>query len=273
MPMALVPEGHQAARELAALQAKTGSEWEVRSDGRRFLVRAGEPAAFNGGCEDIMPLAWSSRVEDPSFATERAKFFLASEPDMHAPGAPIRRLRVSAALSEQRRKDLETLIDRQIRVTLPSLFVPRPNPRIQINRTAYDKRRDAADARLVTHVEAFRLAPDDEPRLYVRAFWASRGVAQTGLTLWIRDDGKRFHVERSNAAVSRLAHFGELQTFGSNVAEIPAYAGMLLNVIPSSDGWAYIIMGYRGYESMSVTVWKYSPDGPRDTGIAYSHGC
>ena len=70
-----------------------------------------------------------------------------------------------------------------------------------------------------------------------------------------------------------MARFGELRTFGSNVAEIPAYAGMLLNVVPASDGCAYLVMGYRGYESMAVTVWKYSRDGPRDIGLAYSHGC
>ena len=125
----------------------------------------------------------------------------------------------------------------------------------------------------MTHIEAFKLAPDNDTRLYVRAFWASRGVAQTGLTLWIRDDGERFHVERSNAAVSRMARFGEFRSFASNLAEIPAYAGMLLNVMPSSDGWAYVVLGYRGYENIAVTVWKYSPDGPRDTGLAYAHGC
>ena len=70
-----------------------------------------------------------------------------------------------------------------------------------------------------------------------------------------------------------MARFGEFRSFASNLAEIPAYAGMLLNVMPSSDGWAYVVLGYRGYENIAVTVWKYSPDGPRDTGLAYAHGC
>jgi hypothetical protein len=48
---------------------------------------------------------------------------------------------------------------------------------------------------------------------------------------------------------------------------------MLLNVIPAADGWAYLIMGQRGYEGAGVSVWKYSPAGLQDTGIAYGYGC
>jgi len=48
---------------------------------------------------------------------------------------------------------------------------------------------------------------------------------------------------------------------------------MLLNVIPAADGWAYLIIGRRSYEGAGVSVWKYSPAGPRDTGIAYRYGC
>ena len=48
---------------------------------------------------------------------------------------------------------------------------------------------------------------------------------------------------------------------------------MLLNVIAAYDGWAYIIMGQRGYEGAGVSVFKYSPTGPREVGIAYNYGC
>ena len=47
------------------------------------------------------------------------------------------------------------------------------------------------------------------------------------------------------------------------------YAGILLNVIEGADGWSYLIIGQRWYESIGVSVWKYSPEGPQDTGIRY----
>jgi len=59
----------------------------------------------------------------------------------------------------------------------------------------------------------------------------------------------------------------------TDVASRADYAGMLLNVIAADDGWAYIIMGQRGYEASGVTVFKYSPTGPRDAALAYAFGC
>jgi hypothetical protein len=73
--------------------------------------------------------------------------------------------------------------------------------------------------------------------------------------------------------VSHFARYAELKSVGSDIAARPEYAGMLLNVIPASDGWAYLIMGVRGYESTKVSVMKYSPNGPLDTGIGFAYGC
>ena len=36
--------------------------------------------------------------------------------------------------------------------------------------------------------------------------------------------------------------------------------------IPAADGWAYLIIGRRSYEGAGMSVWKYSPAGPLDTG-------
>ena len=106
-----------------------------------------------------------------------------------------------------------------------------------------------------------------------RAYWKFGAKAQTGITLWLSFDGQHFFVEQSDASVSRLARYLELKHFGSDLAAKPTNPGMLLNVIPSADGWAYVIMGGYGYESTAVSVWKYSPVGPQDTGLAYIFGC
>ena len=107
----------------------------------------------------------------------------------------------------------------------------------------------------------------------MRAYWKIGARAQTGLTLWLRFDGQRFSVEQTDATISRLARYLEFKDLGLQLAARPEYAGMLLNVVPAADGWAYVIIGRRGYENAVVSVWKYSPAGPRDTGIGYSYGC
>ena len=159
---------------------------------------------------------------------------------------------------------------------MPTVFAPDPtiqNPVFQPKETVYDEQVRSGQARMVDHIEAFMLAPDAQPRLYVRAYWQVGSIAQTGMTLWLRFDGRHFSVEQADASASWAARVAEMQSTGSDIAARPEYAGMLLNVIPASDGWAYLIMGVRGYERMQVSVMKYSPNGPRDTGIGYSYGC
>ena len=82
---------------------------------------------------------------------------------------------------------------------------------------------------------------------------------------------RTFVVERTDAGVSQLARFDEM--FRPNVAESPAAAGLLLNVIPGADGWARLIFGYVGYESRGVTVSQYTPQGPIAIGVLHGSGC
>src|SRR5437870_10299873 len=81
------------------------------------------------------------------------------------------------------------------------------NAAAQPRETEYDRRVLAGQGRLIYHVEAFTLAPDQNPRLYVRAHWKVGARAQTGLTLWLRFDGQHFSVEQTDASVSRSARY------------------------------------------------------------------
>ena len=89
----------------------------------------------------------------------------------------------------------------------------------------------------------------------------------------MRFDGHHFEVEQTDAAIRWFAWYMEKKDLGTDIASRADYAGMLLNVIAADDGWAYIIMGQRGYEGAGVSVFKYSPTGPHEAGIAYSYGC
>jgi hypothetical protein len=179
-------------------------------------------------------------------------------------------------LDDAQRLELEDVINKQMRITVPTAFAPNPynhDPSQQPRETEYDRRVRQGQGKLVYHLEAFKLAPDEDPRLYVRAYWTADSKAQTGLTLWMRFDGHHFEVEQTDAAILWFARYLEQKDIATNVASRADYAGMLLNVIAADDGWAYIIMGQQGYESQGEWVLKYSPTGPRDTGIAYRFGC
>jgi hypothetical protein len=273
MPMAVLPDGHRSRAHFDG-DFSVGSRWIISSSARQFTGVTDQPAVLNGGCEDIMPLVLGADVADPRFTGERAKFFLATPAD----GSPARLKSMTTPfrLSANQQQDLDTLLDRLMRVTVPSVFAPIPEHRPR-PLSPSEQRHIAAilngEGRLVTHVEAFALAPDADPRLYVRAYWALGGVARIGLTSWIRVSGTNLIVERSDASLSRFADSGEMKMLGSDVAAQSRFAGELLNVIASPDGWAYVIIGRSGYEGMGVTIYKYSADGPIETGISYSHGC
>ena len=217
-------------------------------------------------------------MREASFTHEPAKYFLASSSTRHesfdsAPsGSPV-----AFHLDPARRHDLEETIDRQMRVTLPSIVAPQQRSDGALVRglpsdPAYDRAIAEGRGRLSFDVQSYRVAPDGDPRLYVRAHWTVGRKTATELSLWMRWNGTRAVVEQTDAWLSKFASYAEAKSIGS-VAANPEFAGLVLNIVPAADGWAYVIVGRRGYESVSVSVLKYSPDGPRDTGVAYSYGC
>ena len=261
------------AATLATATTAADSVWTVHSSRASYRTVTQSFAALVGSvCDDDMPVVRVARADTAGFAAERAKYFLATPGGTNPPPRP-RRIVVTPDLTGDQRRALEALIDRQMRVTVATLLAPDPRASAasQPRERSYDRRIRAGEGRLVYHLEAFKLAPDDDTRLFVRAHWALSGAAMTGMTLWIRFDGHTFVVERTDAGVSRLARFDEM--FRPNVAESPAAAGMLLNVIPGVDGWARLIFGYVGYESRGVTVSKYTPQGPIDIGVRHGSGC
>src|SRR5262245_33707473 len=269
--LTIVPQNDEVRTRFNG-QLAMGAHWTISSNGPQFDAALEQPAIINWDSGGEEPLAAIAQIKDSAFAGHRAKYFLAAPDGRRFSLAP---LSVNLQSIETRRQELESVIDRQMRITMPTLFAPDPtihNPVFQPKETVYDEQVRSGQARLVDHIEAFMLAPDAQPRLYVRAYWQVGSIAQAGMTLWLRFDGRNFSVEQADASVSRSARAAELQSLGSDIAARAEYAGMLLNVIPATDGWAYLIMGGRGYESVRVSVMKYSPNGPRDTGIGYIYG-
>jgi hypothetical protein len=271
-PIAVLPRGH-VARSAFSGDASLDSRWYALSDGPAFAAGAEQPAALHPDCADTMSLALIARIADRSFSQEGAKYFLARPALATAGPVPsLPSLAMKLVLTQSQRRDLEDLIERQLRITLPSVFAPSLMRYQSAPETADDRIIRDGHARMTYHMEAFKLAPDSDPRLFVRAYWRVADRSQTGLTLWIRLAGQRFLVERSNARVTTFAHLEESRS-GSDLAASASSAGVLLNVVPASDGWSYLIIGRSGYESRGVSVWKYSPNGPLRAGIEWGSGC
>jgi len=268
--IAELPPAHPARAAMPADDAS--ARWDVASDGARWTATPERPVAFGVACEDTMPLGWTARVPDSSFAHDASNYFLARKLTGTAP-ASAASVAVSLNLTTSQRRDLDTVIDHQVRVTLPSVFAPKVGefglqaPAV----TGEDREVMAGRARLVTHIETYRLAPDGDARFYVRAHWTVAGQSHVGMTLWIRFDGRRFTVERTDANVTLQAHHGE-EGIG-NLAASPLATGALLNVIAASDGWAYLIENFGGYESDAIVLRRYTADGPVETGVFWATGC
>jgi hypothetical protein len=271
MPLIRLAQDHPA---LAAfpVDGRAGARRTLVSNGASFVAIAEQPAALAAGCEDDMPLALVARVQDTRFARHRSKYFLAL-PSGGEPGAE-RSLTIDATFSASTRQRFEQLVNDQMRITLPSAFPPKRElgDRLAPQKTAADRRFENGEGRLTYHVETFALAPDGFPRLYVRAYWTVGARSQIGMTLWMRRDGENFAVEHTDTSITTASRMMELKE-DLRLAANSHYAGILLNVVPADDGWAYLLMGQGGYEYWGVSALKYTPLGPMPTGIHWGHGC
>jgi hypothetical protein len=256
----------------SAPRSAIGSHWVIASNGRQFDAIV-DDMGFMDEC-DGSPKVLVARVSDPSFGNERSKYFLASRPEPPGVGQwPAHPAAERLRLDDTQRTRLEQAINRQMRITYPSLLVAgRSIGTRGVLRTEseYNRQVRAGKGRLTYHVEAFKVAPDGATRLFVRAHWIVGRRSQTGIRLWIRSEKGRFVVESSDASVSEASLYGDSE-LGLDVAARPA-SGSLLNVIRARNGWSYVIMGFQGYEGFGVALSKYTPDGPQDVGVGYSCG-
>jgi hypothetical protein len=180
----VVPET-QSARSAFVGDLAIAAHWTISSNGAGFEAVAEQPAIVSWVCGgNEAPLVIIARVGNRQFASNQAKYFLASGSGR---GTNQQSLSVDLSLDDAQRRELEDVINKQMRITVPTTFAPDPiiqGPSQQPQETEYDRRVRLGQARLIYHLEAFKLAPDEDPRLYVRAYWTADSKAQTGLTLW-----------------------------------------------------------------------------------------
>src|SRR5215471_6060530 len=159
----IVSQTHQARSGFTGNLAM-GGHWTISSNGARFAAVAEQPAVVSWLCEGpSAPLAIIARVPDKRFANDQAKYFLASRTGQ---GTNPESLSVDLRLDDVQRRELEDVIDKQMRITVPTAFAPDPivhDASQQPHETEYDRRVRSGQGRLTYHLEAFKLAPDDNP--------------------------------------------------------------------------------------------------------------
>jgi hypothetical protein len=125
---------------------------------------------------------------------------------------------------------------------------------------ALDQRLAAGAGALSYDVQSVRIS--GVLRYYVKAQWTIEGSARFLMTAWVLPD---LSIESANSSMSELLRMPEFENYKLSLTDLPK----ILNVF--SDGT--LLMTDEGYESFSISLYRYSADGPQQTGVTFGYGC
>ena len=120
---------------------------------------------------------------------------------------------------------------------------------------AIDRRIAIGEATPTYDVQAFRMTPDGEPRLFVRASWTVGSQVVFLLTAWARV-GSSLTLDHVDVNGSRRRSYAEFPS-RANLAEL---AGMILTVLDvDRTGWGEFTIMHRdsANDAMSIDVFEY----------------
>jgi hypothetical protein len=128
-------------------------------------------------------------------------------------------------------------------------------------------------ARVDYDVQAFRLTPDGDPRLFVRAEVRAGGRIDSLLGAWVRLRATGdLEIERIDDRAAALPRLREMR----HVVVGREYVGRILNVVDTNhDGWGEVFVVRDGYESRTIEVLEYphSPADPPRVVASWATGC
>jgi hypothetical protein len=99
-------------------------------------------------------------------------------------------------------------------------------------------------------------------RYYVKAQWTIGGSARFLMTAWVLPD---LSIESANSSMTELLRMPEFENYNLSLTDLPK----ILNVF--SDGT--LLVTDEGYESFSISLYRYSEDGLKQTGVTFGYGC
>ena len=263
--------------------------------GDRWMLDAGRKGRFHFTVDQFVLgykdcgeawgiLATIAADEAAAFASVVEKYYLARlERPGDTPPAKTTLGPIAFSLDRPQRDDLAALLERERIRTWPAIRAKlatdyaraeaserEPYRKWPARWKRFDAALDRGEAKLTFDMQAFRLTPDGEPRLYVRARWQVGGQFVYAISAWVRVSAA-FVVDRVDADVS---YWMRMPNEYIGVAD--TNLGLVLNVVDTDgDGYAEILLMRAGYESLNVDI----VDTPgvsgqrRDPFINYSNGC
>ena len=295
----------EAMPVLAQTRTRTpGRLWDLPADrvkdivgnaarlGDRWLLDAGRRGRFHFTVDQFVigykdcgeawgVLATVAPDEAARFERVTEKYYVARLERAGEPAAPATTLRpIAFQLDDARRAELAALLEQERLRTWPDLRPDVENSYSQSEKRglkwparwrSLDARLARGEGALTFDVQPFRLTPDGEPRLFVRARWSAAGYVAYVLSAWMRVS-TTLVAEDTNPWFSRAMRMGEFQQWPVSDRSL----GLVLNVHDiDGDGGAEILFALEGYENLSVELVGYPHmTGPRKTTlVTYSDGC
>jgi hypothetical protein len=238
------------------------------------------------GCEQGVGVLLRVAPEHATaFAAVRARYFVAARASAETPNAAPARSAIrtlpGSTLTPDVRRSIESILDTTLARELPGVrseaapFLARGLTASYRSTRAWARQRlqieDAmqrGQGQLHYNVQAFQLAPNGVPVLFIRAEWLVGGRQGFAASLWLRA-GQPLEVLETNV---RPAAWLRSSLFQGGVA--PAHMGLILNVLDrDGDGWGEVLFSSEGYESQSISLLEYSPAGFQPPAINLAGGC
>jgi hypothetical protein len=276
-----IPEARVA--EIVQGRASIGDRWQLDA-GRYgvFALTVERLVIGTAECGEGWGVMLVGSADDAARLSRiREKYFVArpaSEIPVTAPASAVGP--IALLLTESQSRALTEVLERERVRTWPAVRQSieamlshgtgtGPPPRWR----ALDDRFSAGEGRLDYDVQAFRVSPDGDPRLFVRAEWRIGQQIVFLMSAWVRV-GATLTLDRSDAQASRYLRLREFAILQVHVGR--EYLGGILNVVDANrDGWGEIVRLQHGYDALVIDAIEYprSPESPLTVIARYDNSC
>ena len=248
------------------VQVRIGDRYELMLGGNQTSQIEVERLVELPTCTDtfIGAIARVTRSDDV-FRRARAKYYIAR----HKAGEPLpdgvsTLTGARPAIDSQR---LEANLYSRMQVDLkrisathdPVLDAPERSTLLR-RLKAFDQRLGRGAGALTYDVQSVRIS--GSLRYYVKAQWTIEGSARFLMTAWVLPD---LSIESADSSMSKLLHMLDFEHYNLSLKDLPK----ILNVF--SDG--RLLVTDEGYESFSISLYRYTPEGLQKTGVTFGYGC
>jgi hypothetical protein len=216
-------------------------------------------------CTDSFIGAIARVTSGDAFRTAREKYYVVrSKPTEPLPARVATVTEVRSTFDSQRlianlTTRMQVDLKRIAAIHDPVLDAPERSAKLR-RLKALDQRLADGAGLLTYDVQSVRIS--GALRYYVKAQWTIEGSARFLMTAWLLPD---LSMESANSSMSELLRMPEFESYSLSLMDLPK----ILNVF--SDGT--LLLTEEGYESFSVSLYLYSPDGPKQTGVTFGYGC